>query len=149
MRSGYTLYSNRVNRIHRQTLTRIHRHFFHPHSERLFSLMKRAQDPDATPETQKQLEEITNSCDICQRLAKEPGRFRVALPSEDIVFNHTVYMDLTKIDFTQCLHIVDKDTLFNAAVFLSSGETTDDVWNAYMRSWVIPYIGYSQKIHND
>ena len=130
-------------------LTRIHRHFFHPHSERLFSLMKRAQDPDATPETHKQLEEITNSCDICQRLAKEPGRFRVALPSEDIVFNRTVYMDLTKIDSTQCLHIVDKDTLFNAAVFLSSGETTDDVWNAYMRSWVIPYIGYSQKIHTD
>ena len=96
-------------------LRRIHRHFFHAHSERIFSLMKRAEDFDATAETTKELKELTSSCDIFQKLAREPGRFRVSLPSEDIVFNRTVYMDIMYFDGKLVLEIVDKDTQFIAA----------------------------------
>ena len=128
---------------------RIHRHFFHAHPERIFSLMKRAEDPDAIAETVKELKELTSSCDIFQKLAKEPGRFRVSLPSEDIVFNRTVYMDIIYLDVKSVLHIVDKDAQFSAAAFLSHGETTEDVWHVYMTHGVIPYVGYSTEIHVD
>lgn len=39
--------------------------------------------------------------------------------------------------------------MFSAAAFLTEGETVDDVWNVYMRSWVIPYVGFSQVVHCD
>ena len=61
-------------------LQRIHRHLIHAPADRLFSLMKRADDPCATRETRKRLEEVTSTCGIFQRIARGPGRFRVALP---------------------------------------------------------------------
>ena len=113
-------------------LRRIHRHFFHAHPERIFSVMKRAEDPDATAETAKELKELISSCGIFQKLPKEPGRFRVSLPSEDILFNLTVDMYIVYLDGKSVLHIVDKDTRFSAAALLSHGETTEDVWHVYM-----------------
>lgn len=53
-------------------LKKIHRHFYHPRPERIFSLMKRSKDPNATVETMQSLEKITSSCDTCQRLASQP-----------------------------------------------------------------------------
>ena len=127
----------------------IHRHFFHAHPERIFSLMKRAEDPDATTETAKELKELTSSCDICQKLSKEAGCFRVSLPSEDIVFNRTVYMNIMYLYGKSVLHVVDKHTQFSAAAFLSHGETTEDARHLYMTHWVIPYVVYSTEIHVD
>ncbi len=46
------------------------------------------------------------TCDTCQRLAKEPTRFRVSLP-EDIVFNRTVLVDLMWLE-SEPSHVVDK-----------------------------------------
>ena len=116
---------------------------------RVFKLMKRAEDPDSTAETAKALREHTSSWNICQRFAREAGRFRVSLPSEDIVFNRKVYMDIMYLDGKSVPHIVDKDTQFSAAAFLSHGETTEDVWNIYMTRWVVPYVVYSTEIHVD
>ena len=110
--------------------------------------MRRAQDPYATAKTLKLLHDVTNSCDVCQRLAKQPGRFRVALPNQDIVFNRTVYLDLMSIHGRPVLHMVCKDTKFSAAVFLE-GESSRAVWVAYLRNWVTPYIGYSTELHAD
>lgn len=61
-------------------LQRIHKHFFHASSERLYALMRRANIDDAVPLTLKQLQDVADACDVCQRLGKEPNRFRVALP---------------------------------------------------------------------
>ena len=58
-------------------------------------------------------------------------------------------MDIMYFDGKPVLHIVDKDTQFSAAAFLSHGETTEDVWNVYMMYWVIPYVGYSTENHVD
>lgn len=71
-------------------LRSIHRHFYHAHPDKVFNLMKRAEDLDATQETLDQLQFIFANCDICQRLADQPGRFKVSLPSENIVFSRTV-----------------------------------------------------------
>ena len=147
---GHVYLEWQVDALYTSTeLLKIHRHFYHPHPDRIYNLMKKAEDPDATPETRRELEKVTDSCEICQRLAKAPGRLRVSLPNETIIFNRIVLMDLMTIEGQTVLHIVDRDTLFSAACFLSDGESTRDVWEAYLRYWVNPYAGYSDEIHGD
>eukprot|EP00170_Pyropia_yezoensis_P002751 contig_11549_g2756 len=130
-------------------LRKLHRDFFHPQPSRLYAVINKAGGDHAKPSTLKQLQQVSSSCDLCQRLAKEPSRFRVALPSEDIVFNRTVLLDIMYLDGKPPLHMVDKDTLFTAAEFLFSGEPTEDVWRAYVRCWVTPYVGYSDSMNTD
>lgn len=130
-------------------LRKLHRHFFHPQPDRLYAVINKAGGEHAKPSTLKQLQDVSRNCDLCQRLAKDPSRFRVALPPGDIVFNRTVLLDIMYLDGKPLLHVVDKDTLFSAATFLSNGESTEDVWRAYVRCWVTPYIGYSDFMHTD
>ena len=80
--------------------------------------MKRA-DPSATAlEVLKDLENIDANCDRCQRFANAPHRFKVSLPSGNIVFNREICMDIISLNHKQVLHAVDLDTKFNAARFL-------------------------------
>lgn len=129
-------------------LERLHRHFNHPQPGRLSALLRRAADPKAVPGTHEQLERLTEACDVCQRLAKAPGRFRVALPPEDIVFNRTILIDLMYLDGRSLMHIVDKDTLYSAASFCH-GEATDDLWRQFLTTWAHPYVGHPQVMHTD
>lgn len=75
-------------------LRKLHRHFLHPQPDRLYAVMYKAGGDHAQPSTLKQLQAVSKSCDLRQRLAKEPSRLRVALPSEDIVFNRAVLLDI-------------------------------------------------------
>lgn len=76
--------------ISKLQLIRLHRQFSHPSSEKLFNLLSRARPSDATPETRRVLEEISKSCDTCQKLQSAPRRFRVATGTEHIQFNEKV-----------------------------------------------------------
>lgn len=42
-------------------LLKLHRHFFHPSSEKLYRLLRKASPEDTTPETRQSLEEISRS----------------------------------------------------------------------------------------
>lgn len=128
---------------------RLHRQFCHPSPEPLFALLRQAHDPQANKETLERLEEVTASCDTCQLLAKEPTRFRVSLPSEDIVFSRTVMFDLMWLESEPILHVVGKDTGFNAAAFTRDGKTADSAWNVYPRIWVCPNAGRSDVMNTD
>ena len=46
------------------------------------------------------------------------------------------------------LHIVCKDTLFSAAIFVR-GESTLDIWNDYVKIWANPHVGHPKTIHAD
>eukprot|EP00170_Pyropia_yezoensis_P001808 contig_7710_g1812 len=127
-------------------LGRLHRYFAHPPVERLAAILRRAGDPTVEQGTRALLTELTKHCDICQRLARQPGRFRVTLPPDDVVFNRTVLLDVMYLDRRPLLHIIDKVTLFSAACFLN-GETVEAVWQAYLDSWVCRYIGHAEAIH--
>jgi len=129
-------------------LDRIHRHFAHPHPDRLFAVLRQAGDPHATAETRTQLAALTQACQVCQRLAEAPSRFRVALPHDDIVFNRIVLLDIMYLDGKPVLHVVDKDTLFSAAAFLS-GESVEAVWWTYARIWAHAYAGHPEQMHTD
>lgn len=98
----------------------------YPESERLYSLLRRTHKEEGDPKTLQQLETIETFCDIYQRLSTKPIRFRVNFPDEFITFNRTIYMDLMTIDKQTVLHIVDKDTKFNAASFMKDGEDAEE-----------------------
>ena len=68
-------------------LQKLHRHLFHPSSEKLYKLLKKARLEDTTPETQKMLENISSSCDPCQRVQPGPNRFKVTFGAESVKFN--------------------------------------------------------------
>lgn len=129
-------------------LNRLHRHFNHPHPDRLSALLRRANDGKIEASTSAELERLTAACDVCQRLAKAPGRFRVAMPNEDVVFNRVVLMDLMYLDGRSVLHAIDKDTLFSAAAF-TCGEKLEELWQLYLHTWVHPYVGHPQVLHVD
>ena len=98
--------------------------------------MKRADPETTSPTVLSDSERIAETCDICQRDAKKPHRFRLSLPEGDIVFNRTICLDLMFLDSKTVRHIVDKDTKFTAAA--ASGRETADtaseaVWELYMR----------------
>lgn len=126
----------------------VHLHFFHPESGRLYSLMRRADPQQTTSYVLQDLEALSAKCDMCQRNAGEPRRFRVALPHDDIVFNRTVFLDLMFLKSKPVLHIVDMDTKFSAASFLER-ETTEELWKTFLVQWVLPYIGYPKKVKDD
>jgi len=114
-------------------LQHIHKNFYHAKPERLFSLIRRAKDKQATPETLRQLEDVTEACDVCQRLSKEPSCFRIAIPEEDIRFDRRVMADVMTLEKTSVLHIGDRDTLFSAAIFLRDTVSCMSVWKAILR----------------
>lgn len=45
-------------------LSKLHRHFFHPRPDRLYAVLKQAGDAAAVPNTMKQLEDLSEACDI-------------------------------------------------------------------------------------
>ncbi len=146
---GHIFYewSNEILYTERE-LIRIHRHFYHPHPDNVFNLMKRANDPHSNSETLKKFETVFQKCESFQRPADQPGRFRVSLPNGDIVFNRTLLTDLMSVESKTVLHIVCKGTAFSAAKF-ARGESSRDVSNDYVRIWVNPYKSHPQVIHAD
>lgn len=49
-------------------------------------------------------------------------------------------MDLMKFNKATVLLVVDKDTKFSAVTFIK-GESSASIWEAFLCSWVVPYIG--------
>ena len=131
-----------------EELRKMHRHFFHPNSDRLYAVMKRADPGKCSPQDLQELEDITAQCDVCQRLSRAPSRFRVSLPHKNIVLNLVLCLDIMLLDQRPVLHCVDKDSKFNSAAFLP-GETVDKLWTTYQGIWALPYVGHPEHMHAD
>lgn len=99
----------------------------HSNPDSFFTLMRKAHDPAATPETRKKLENISKSCHIFQRLSKEPSRFRVSLHQEYIIFNRTFLIDHISLESKTVLHIVKKDTLISISFSMNDIETSENI----------------------
>ncbi|CDF36780.1 unnamed protein product [Chondrus crispus] len=131
-----------------EEMLKLHKHFFHPDSGRLYAMLKRADNASTTPSDLKELERVASECDVCQRNVAAPSRFRTALPSDDVVLNRCVCMDIMFLEGKAVLHMVDKDTKFSAAAFLPK-QTVDELWSTYLSHWILPYIGHALEIHAD
>lgn len=58
-----------------QELRQVHRHFFHPETDRLTNLIKRADQNADISQVYTYLEKIRATCDVCQRESDVPHRF--------------------------------------------------------------------------
>ena len=58
-----------------EELRKMHRHFFHPKSERLYAVMRRSDPNNCSPQNLRDLEDIESRCEVCQRLRRAPSRF--------------------------------------------------------------------------
>lgn len=112
-------------------LRRVHRHFIHPEPHRLYAMMKRGAPEKLRPEYLTALEEITRSCDVCQRQTNAPHRFRVSMPHGECTFNRLVSLDLMSLEKCTALHVVDVDTKFGAACFLPNEGTKESLVRTY------------------
>eukprot|EP00170_Pyropia_yezoensis_P006719 contig_27407_g6741 len=79
-------------------LDRLHKHFNHPHPDRLSALLRRANDGKIEAGTRAELEQLTAAFDVCQRLSK------VSMPNDDLVFNRVVLIDLMYLDGRSVMH---------------------------------------------
>lgn len=94
-------------------LRKIHRHFHHPQSKKLAAFIKRAAPESYSPAVLSDPERTQEVCDVCQREADGPHRFRVSLPYEECIFNRALSMDLMKVDGRTVFHIMNKDTIWD------------------------------------
>ena len=148
-KNGHLYYEWAVSILFTESeLRKVHNHFSHPEPDRLFSLFRRADPSSTSSHILNDLEKISSTCETCQREASAPHRFRVSLANIDIILNRENCLDLVKINGNQILHIVDRDTRFNAAGILK-GESTRDVWRCYMEIWANKYIGFPDIISVD
>ena len=116
-------------------LMKVHRHFHHLDSERLYSVMSCAEPDKTSLEVLRTLKRISSTWDRFQCCSRNPHRFRVSLPDADVVFNRTLCLDLMYLENKPVLHVVNKDTKFSAAAFLGK-ETAGATWNKFMVIWV-------------
>ena len=134
----------------RADLVKLHRRFAYPSARKLAIPLRKAAPEQYDSNTLKLLQEITASCQSCQRMAPKPLVFQVTMP-DDIQFNHEVIMDLAWVEprpHRPVLHVVDRGTHFSAAVFLE-GENAESVWNAFVSCWVSIYIGFPNVVKHD
>ena len=128
-------------------LKKMHLGLYHPSTEKLINLIRRANSQDATGETSKILEQIAAQCRTCQYHSPRPTTFKATVPG-GIVFNRQVILDLMWIASKPVLHLIDADTRDSAATFLG-GESTEDVWNAFLTCWVSTYVSFPDSVKAD
>lgn len=122
-------------------LRRVHNNFNYAESVRLLTVMRRGVPDKAAAQDLNLLEKISKSCPIFRRHAEAPHRFCVSQRNEDCIFNGLVLLDLMKLEKGTVLHIVDVSTKFSSASF-TERETTNDIWNLFVKIWVNAYLGY-------
>lgn len=132
----------------RAELHRLHLHFFHPNARKLYNLIKRVRPEDVSPATVKVLEEIAEQCKVCKQHSPRPYRFRVSIPSDEIVFNHAVALDLVWLDGNPAIHVVDTHTHYQNAVLLQ-GKSASAVWDTFVEAWASVYVGYPNRMRVD
>jgi hypothetical protein len=115
-------------------LRKLHRQVFHPSAEKLYNRLKRARPQDASEETRALLKEITESCHLCQMMARKPITFSVGSAIDpDIILNREVALYIIYLNGRQVLHVVDMDMHFQAASYLKS-VSTEYVWDSIIRN---------------
>lgn len=124
-------------------LTRVNRRFSHTQLEKIFQLVRMADSHNTAARDLDRPEMITRRCDVCQRLAAAPNRFRVTFPNSNCTFNRFVCLDLMKIDSKLVLHAVDRNAKLSSTRLLLV-ETTMAIWETFTRMGANSYIGYPE-----
>ena len=122
----YVCWNTNETLFTKQELVKLHSHFRHPSSGKLFELIKRAKPDQADEGTRKMLDKISRACETCKTFSVPPMRFTVSLPPSEITFNREISLDLMWIDKKAALHVVDLEIHFSSAAFIDH-----KLWNLY------------------
>lgn len=123
-----------------EELSRLHRNFGHPSVTRLQKVLKTANPEEMDTPTKQAIDELTRKCNVCQKHASAPRRFKLTVGCDDLRFNHTVAADIMYIKRKPILHMVDEATHFMAATFLRN-HSSEQVWKGLMNCWSRVYLG--------
>lgn len=129
-------------------LERMHLHFFHPSTSKLYNLIRRASPEKADNNLRKMLEDIRNNCQTCQEFHSPPFRFRARIPESEIAFNQELAIDLLWLEGKPALHVIDTQTAFSNAKFINN-KTADGLWQLFVDIWATVYTGYPSVIRLD
>ena len=110
----------------------MHRQFGHPTSFRLITLIRKAGIEDR--ELEKEINSVSESCDVCCRFKKPVHRPVVCMPMAQ-KFNEVVSMDLKVRKKCYFLVMVDMATRFCAATVIHN-KLSSTVINALFKSWI-------------
>lgn len=121
-------------------LRRINRNFGLRSVRATIGMMKRAQDGVLSRRDHRMLRAIAAQCKTCARHAASPRRFKLTVQTDDLRFNHTVYLDTIFIDRKPVLNIVDLATHFCADGFLRA-QKTKEIWRQIQQLWSLTYAG--------
>ncbi len=138
----------RWSTVYRNRLKKLHKTFGHPSSRALTNLLKKASFKKLDPKVRQLVKKITNRCKPCQTWQSAPARFRISFPTEKIMFNHEIEVDLRWIDGDPVLHIIDRGTRYSVDKFMES-ETSEHTWDLIMEFWVTVFTGYPYVISHD
>lgn len=98
-------------------LRHLHRRFGHPHVDRLYNFLKRANEQNVNANTREMLDCICRSCSPLQKYTQRPRLLEFTLLN-DIVFKDTIYADIFYIVAEPIFQIVDEASRFQAATYL-------------------------------
>lgn len=123
----------------------IHRHFYHPTTERLFLLTQQSEMKKATQQVFELFGNVQNTFDACQRNVSTLHRLQVAVPYSNCLFNSKFGQYLMKICKRTILHIFDCETKFSASVWLTK-EDSQHVRSAFLTHLICVYTGYPDMV---
>ena len=121
-----------------QIAEKLHRQFAHASKEKLFQLIRLAGKPwkDNT-NLIKAIDDITTSCQVCQKFQKAPSRPIVGLPMAT-QFLETVALDLKFIEGKPILHLIDLCTRLSAASVIAN-KNPETVISKILQIWISVY----------
>lgn len=126
-------------------LTKLHKQFGHASCNRMKELLKNAGVDNKN--TFLLLEQVTNSCDICQRHKRANPKPIVGLPQASD-YNQTVAVDLHQLEANVWyLHIIDEFTRFSAGCITRTKQTSQFVKN-FIKHWISIH-GAPQRLFSD
>ena len=130
----------------KKVVTKLHKQFAHPSSNRLKCLLKDA--GVLTKDRSKMIDELSANCTICAKFKKTPARPVVSLPLATN-FNECVVMDLKEwVKGTWILHLVDAATRFTLSTIIHNKKPSTIVEKVLLL-WVGSGFGCPKKFLAD
>ena len=122
-------------------LRKLHLQFGHPGKEKLVKLIEEAwragncgRGEKRLEDVKKEIRDISEECETCQRFRKTPARPVVGLTWSN-KFNEVVAMDLGEFEGRRFLVIVDMGTRYVQACWLRN-KKPEEVIQAFVKHWV-------------
>lgn len=139
--------SNDVN-ITRNELIKMHQQFYHPSEDKPINVLLQARPDEVTSDVRKIIHEISDKLQCCNEHRGSPFRFKASLPSEDIIFNHELTLDLFWLAKDPVLHIIYVHTNFQTCAFLTY-KSFDGTWTLFVHLWATIFQGYPDVMRID